>query len=173
LSEEGTIDGSIRDVPCPPDFERLYHQTVKKVGEDIEGLRFNTAVSQMMIFVNEAMKLEVRPRKQLEQFILLLAPFAPHLAEELWQRAGHGDSLAYEPWPSFDPAKTIEEKLEVVLQVNGKVRSKVEVARDTDEKRLEELARQDVNIRRYVDGKRVVRTVVVKNKLVNIVVVNP
>jgi leucyl-tRNA synthetase len=119
------------------------------------------------------MKLEVRPRKQLEQFILLLAPFAPHLAEELWQRAGHGDSLAYEPWPSFDPAKTIEEKLEVVLQVNGKVRSKVEVARDTDEKRLEELARQDVNIRRYVDGKRVVRTVVVKNKLVNIVVVNP
>jgi leucyl-tRNA synthetase len=173
MSEEGTIDGSIRDVPCPPDFERLYHQTVKKVGEDIEGLRFNTAVSQMMIFVNEAMKLEVRPRKQLEQFILLLAPFAPHLAEELWQRAGHGDSLAYEPWPSFDPAKTIEEKLEVVLQVNGKVRSKVEVARDTDEKRLEELARQDVNIRRYVDGKRVVRTVVVKNKLVNIVVVNP
>ncbi len=173
LSDEGAIDGSIQDVPCPPDFERLYHQTVKKVGEDIEGLRFNTAVSQMMIFVNEAMKLEVRPRKQLEQFILLLAPFAPHLAEELWQRAGHGDSLACEPWPSYDPAKTIEEKLEVVLQVNGKVRSKVEVARDTDEKRLEELARQDVNIRRYVDGKRVVRTVVVKNKLVNIVVANP
>jgi leucyl-tRNA synthetase len=140
------------------------------VGEDIEGLRFNTAVSQLMIFVNEAMKIEVRPRKQMEQFILLLAPFAPHLAEEIWQRMGHRDSLAYEPWPSYDPAKTIEENVEVILQVNGKVRSKIEVARDTDEKRLEELARQDANIRRYLDGKRLLRTVVVKNKLVNIVV---
>jgi leucyl-tRNA synthetase len=170
LDEEGDLDASIQDIACPPDFERLYHQTVKKVGEDIEGLHFNTAVSQLMIFVNEAMKLETRPRKQLVQFLLLVAPFAPHLAEELWQRTGHKDSLAYEPWPSFDPAKTLEEKLEVVLQVNGKVRAKIEVARGTGEKELEELARQDANIRRYLDGKRVVRTVVVKDKLVNIVV---
>jgi len=170
MNEEGGLDPSVQEVPCPPDFERLYHQAVKKVGEDIESLRFNTAISQLMIFVNEAMKLKVRPRKQLEQFILLLAPFAPHLAEELWNRTGHGDSLAYEPWPSYEASKTIEEKLEVVLQVNGKVRSKIEVARGTDEKRLEELAHQDANIRRYVDGKHIVRTVVVKNKLVNIVV---
>jgi leucyl-tRNA synthetase len=170
LNEQGDLDESIQDVPSPPDFECLYHQTVKKVGEDIEGLRFNTAVSQLMIFVNEAMKIDVRPRKQMEQFILLLAPFAPHLTEELWLRAKHPASLAYEPWPSYDAGKTVEEMLEVVLQVNGKVRSKIEVARGTDEKRLEGLALQDANIRRYVDGKRVVRTVVVRNKLVNIVV---
>ena len=170
LNEQGDLDESIQDVRSPPDFERLYHQTVKKVGEDIEGLRFNTAVSQLMIFVNEAMKIDVRPRKQMEQFILLLAPFAPHLTEELWLRAKHPASLAYEPWPSYDAGKTVEEMLEVVLQVNGKVRSKIEVARGTDEKRLEGLALQDANIRRYVDGKRVVRTVVVRNKLVNIVV---
>ncbi|MEK6756088.1 MAG: leucine--tRNA ligase, partial [Bacteroidota bacterium] len=89
INENGVLNPSMKDTPCPPDFERLFHQTVKKVGEDIEALRFNTAISQMMIFVNEAMKLEQLPRKEMEQFILLLAPFAPHLAEELWERIGH------------------------------------------------------------------------------------
>ncbi|MEX1276674.1 MAG: leucine--tRNA ligase, partial [Bacteroidota bacterium] len=107
ITEEGTIDSHIRDIAAPADFERLYHQTVKKVGEDIELLRFNTAISQMMIFVNETMKLEQRPRKELERFIILLAPFAPHIAEEIWERMGHTRSLTLEPWPVYDAAKTV------------------------------------------------------------------
>ncbi|MEX0737505.1 MAG: leucine--tRNA ligase, partial [Bacteroidota bacterium] len=114
ITEEGTIDSHIRDIPAPADFERLYHQTVKKVGEDIELLRFNTAISQMMIFVNETMKLEQRPRKELERFIILLAPFAPHIAEEIWERMGHTRSLTLEPWPVYDEVKTVEASVEVV-----------------------------------------------------------
>jgi len=170
ITDDGTLDSSIMNVPPTPAFERLYHQTVKKVGEDIEALRFNTAISQLMIFTNEALKLERKPRALLEQFVLLLAPFAPHLAEELWQRLGHEKSLAYEPWPSYDPAKTLQETVEVVFQVNGKVRSKVQVAIDTAENELEQMALSDAHVKRHVDGKRIARTVVVKNKLVNFVV---
>jgi leucyl-tRNA synthetase len=170
VTEVGTLEPSILDVPPSPDFERLYHQTVQKVGEDIENLRFNTAIAQLMIFVNEAMKLNEKPRQLLEQFVLLLSPFAPHLAEELWQRLGHTNTLAYEPWPTYDPAKTIEETVEVVFQVNGKVRSKVHVALNTDEQQLEQMALNDTHVKRHVDGKRIARTIVVKNKLVNFVV---
>ncbi|MEX2090330.1 MAG: class I tRNA ligase family protein, partial [Bacteroidota bacterium] len=172
ITEEGTIDSHIRDIPAPADFERLYHQTVKKVGEDIELLRFNTAISQMMIFVNETMKLEQRPRKELERFIILLAPFAPHIAEEIWERMGHTRSLTLEPWPVYDEVKTVEASVEVVFQINGKVRSKAQVAMDTEEKDLEKIAHADGHIKRYMDGKKVIRTIIVKNKLVNIVLGN-
>ncbi|MCI0706130.1 MAG: leucine--tRNA ligase [Ignavibacteriae bacterium] len=170
VTEEGAIDPSIQDVPASPEFERLYHQTVKKVGEDIEALRFNTAISQMMIFLNETMKLEKKPRALLEQFVLLLAPFAPHIAEELWNKLEHSESLAYAPWPSYTAEKTIEDTVEVVFQVNGKVRSKAVVALNTAEGDLEDLAKNDTHVKRHVDGKRITRTIVVKNKLVNIVI---
>jgi leucyl-tRNA synthetase len=172
IDEEGGLDGRIQDVEPTAAFERLYHQTVKKIGEDIEALRFNTAIAQLMIFVNEAMKLEARPRRLLEPFVLLLAPFAPHMAEELWERLGHTQTLAYEPWPVFDSEKTIEETIEVVFQVNGKVRSKVQVALGTDERELEQMALSDAHVQRHVNGKKIARTVVVKNKLVNFVVSN-
>jgi leucyl-tRNA synthetase len=172
IDEEGRVDSGINDVQPTPAFERLYHQTVKKVGEDIEALRFNTAISQLMIFVNEAMKVEARPRRFIESFVLLLAPFAPHVAEELWERFGHTESLAYEPWPTYEESKTIEETVEVVFQVNGKVRSKVQVALGTGEQELEQMALSDTHVRRHVDGKQIARTVVVKNKLVNLVVSN-
>ncbi len=172
IDEEGRLDGRIQDVEPTAAFERLYHQTVKKVGEDIEALRFNTAIAQLMIFVNEAMKLEARPRRLLESFVLLLAPFAPHMAEELWERLGYMQTLAYEPWPVFDPEKTIEETIEVVFQVNGKVRSKVQVALGTDERELEQMALSDAHVQRHVNGKKIARTIVVKNKLVNFVVSN-
>ena len=144
--------------------------TVKKVGEDIEALRFNTAISQLMIFVNEVMKAEQRPRAMLESFVLLLAPFAPHVAEELWSRLGHTESLALEPWPEHDPAKIISSTAEIVIQVNGKVRSRMAVALDTDDAGLEKEALADEAVRRNLEGKQVVRVIVVKNKLVNIVV---
>jgi leucyl-tRNA synthetase len=170
VREDGGLNPSIVNKPPTHDFERVYHQTVKKVGEDIDALRFNTAISQLMIFVNEAMKLEELPRKELEAFLLLLCPFAPHIAEELWALTGHKNSLSHEPWPGYIPAKTVEDQIEVVLQVNGKVRGKLELPQGTDEKEIERLAYLDSNIQRHVAGKKVVRTIVVKNKLVNIVV---
>jgi leucyl-tRNA synthetase len=170
VDEAGNLNPSIVDKAPGPDFERLFHQTVKKVGEDIEGLRFNTAISQLMIFLNEAMKLEELPRKELQQFVLLVSPLAPHLGEELWELLGHKTSLAYEVWPAFDPAKTIEDMVEVVLQVNGKVRGKLLVPQGTHDKELERLAHEESNILRYVAGKKVLRTIVVKNKLVNVVI---
>jgi len=171
VNEQGELDSSIVETPPTADFERLYHQTVKKVGEDIDALRLNTAISQMMIFINEAMKLPLRPKQFMEGFVLLLAPFAPHIAEELWQRLGHTKSLAYEPWPQYDPSKTVEKTVEVVLQVNGKVRSKVQVPIDTPERDLEQLALQDENVKRHLNGKKIARSIVVKNKLVNLVVI--
>ncbi len=170
VDEDTGLNPLIVDRPATPDFERLYHQTVKKVGEDIEELRFNTAISQLMIFVNEAMKMPELPRKEMEQFVLLLSPFAPHLGEELWELLGHKKSLACEPWPAYDDAKTVEDKLEIVLQVNGKVRGKIEVIQGTEERELEHLARLEPNMQRHLEGKKIIRTVVVKNKLVNIVV---
>ena len=170
VDEAGVLNPAISQVSATPEFERLFHQTVKKVGEDVEALRFNTAISQLMIFLNEAYKLTALPRKELEQFVLLLAPFAPHVAEELWEILGHKKSLAHEPWPVFDTAKTIEDTVEIVLQVNGKVRGKLLVPQGTDDKKLEELANEDANTQKYLVGKEVIRTIIIKNKLVNIVV---
>lgn len=170
VDEEGKLDPAISDSPATPEFERLYHQTVKKVTEDIESFRFNTAISQMMIFVNDATKLESRPRWIMEKFILLLSPFAPHISEELWQLLGHHDSLAFETWPNYDPARIQEEEIEVVFQVNGKLRSKTFVPVNTDEAGLEKRALEDANIKKHVDGKRIVKKIVVRNRLVNIVI---
>lgn len=172
VDEHGKTSASIRETAVPEEFERLFHQTVKKVGEDIEALRFNTAISQLMIFVNEAMKLEVQPRTLMEQFVLLLSPFAPHLAEELWERLGHRESLAYAPWPVYDAERTVEEEVEVVFQVNGKVRSRAAVPVGTSEQELERLALEDENMRRHLNGKKIVKKIIVKNKLVNLVVPN-
>lgn len=170
IAEDGRLDPALKDVTPSPEVERVYHATVKKVGDDIESLSFNTAIAQMMIFVNEVMKSEARPRAMLESFVKVLAPFAPHLAEELWEKFGHQESLAYEPWPSYDPAKLVESTVEIVLQVNGKLRAKLVVERDTPEERLEALCLADENIRRHIDGKQILKTIVVKNKLVNLVV---
>jgi leucyl-tRNA synthetase len=124
----------------------------------------------MMEFTNHLTRLEVRPRAVFEPFVLLLSPFAPHIAEELWQVLGHGDTLAYEPWPQFDPALTRADAIEVPVQVNGKVRSKLQVPADIDRETLEKTALQDERIRGLVAGKRIVRIIVVPGKLVNIVI---
>jgi leucyl-tRNA synthetase len=170
IAEDGRIDDGISGEKATPEFERLFHQTVKKVGEDIESLRFNTAISQLMIFINEAYKLEKRPRPMMEEFIRLLAPFAPHMSEEIWKRLGHTNSLAHAPWPVFDPLKTVESSVEVVFQVNGKVRSRMQVPAGTSEPELEKLALADANMLRHLDGKKVVKKIVVKDRLVNLVV---
>lgn len=170
VTEEGMLESSIANIDSTPDFERLYHQTAKKIGEDIEALRFNTAIAQMMIFVNEATKLRLRPRKIMEDFVLLLSPFAPHLCEELWELLGHGSTLTTEPWPPYDPAKATDQEIEVVFQVNGRLRSKTLVPINTDESGLEQRALEDANVKRYLDGKKIIKRIVVKNRLVNFVV---
>lgn len=170
IDDSGNIDARLGGGPASADLQRLFHQTVKKVGEDIEALRFNTAISQMMIFVNEAMKAERVPRDLAQSFVLVLAPFAPHLAEELWEKLGHTESLSFEPWPVFDPTQLTADDIEVILQVNGKVRSKTTVPMNTTEVELERIALADAQILRYVDGKRIVKKIVVRNKLVNLVV---
>jgi leucyl-tRNA synthetase len=126
----------------------------------------------MMIFLNDATKLGVKPRDLFEKFVLVVSPFAPHLAEELWNRLGHRETLAYEPWPKYDSAKCKESTVEVVLQVNGKIRSKVEVILNTSESELEKYAFADESIKKYIFGKVVKRKIIVKNKLVNLVVPN-
>ncbi|MCU0452067.1 MAG: leucine--tRNA ligase [Bacteroidetes bacterium] len=151
-------------------LERTFHFTLKKVGEDIESLRFNTAISQMMIFVNEAMKAERLPKGMMESFLLVLAPFAPHLAEELWERLGHGQTLAREPWPVYDPGKLASGSVEIVLQVNGKVRSKTTLPVEASEADMENAALGDAHVQRYVAGKTIVKKIIVRHKLVNIVV---
>jgi leucyl-tRNA synthetase len=168
--ESGALDPALAEGPVPPALDQVFHATVKKVGEDIEALRFNTAISQMMIFVNEMTKVESRPRAILEPFVKVLSPFAPHLAEELWEKLGHASSLAREPWPAYDESKLARQTIEVVLQVNGKVRDTIEVSLDLDEKSLEALALRNESVKRHMEGKKVVKVIVVKSKLVNLVV---
>jgi len=170
ITEEGSINPSFTDNPAPIDLERLFHQTIRKVGEDIAQLRFNTAISQLMIFTNEAMKAEQLPRTMMADFVLLLSPFAPHIAEELWARLGNSASLAYAPWPSFDESKLAVTDVEVILQVNGKVRSKISVPVDTSREELEHLALKDESILRHIEGAQILKRIVVPNKLVNVVV---
>lgn len=170
VGEDDALSPRLTDVSPSPGFERLYHQTVKKVTQDIEAMRFNTALSQLMIFINEAYKQSQLNKSILEGFVLMFSPFAPHICEELWARLGHAKTLAYEPWPSYEEAKTAEPMIDVVVQVNGKLRSKVTVAPGTDQEMVVAQALQDPNVQRHVEGKRRVKTIFVQNKLLNIVV---
>lgn len=171
VTDEGALNGIITDVEPSPDFLRVFHQTVKKVTEDIPALRFNTAISQMMIFINEAYKQEQLPKKLMQDFIIVLAPFAPHIADELWSRVGNSTSLfASAHWIKYDQALTIENEVEIVVQVNGKIRAKFNVPLETNESELKSIAHNEANVKLHIEGKQIVKEIVVKNKLVNIVV---
>jgi leucyl-tRNA synthetase len=162
-------------VAAVPDAEhvRLLHQTIRKVTEDLEGMRFNTAISQMMVFSNEMTRLERRPRVLIEPFVQLLAPFAPHLGEELWQRLGHPDSLAYAPWPRWDPKLVLEDTVTVAVQVNGKLRATLELPRGSDQAAAHSAAMADERVRKFVNGASVRKTIFVPDKLLNLVVAPP
>ena len=158
------------DAEPTPELLRLLHKTVKKVSTDTANLELNTAISQMMIFVNELSQQESLPRSLMEPFVVILAPFAPHLAEELWERLGRAPSVGAARWPSWDENLTVEGRATVVVQVNGKVRSKIEVATGTPSDQLQEMALEAHRIPSLIEGKQVVRIVTVPDKLVNIVV---
>lgn len=170
VTEEGTLHPSVQDVPCNKQQDFVLHSTIRKTRQDIDALSFNTAIAQFMIFVNEFTAVDVRPRIAMEQFVLCLAPFAPHIAEELWQKLGHATSVHLASFPVVDEAKLVQSEVEIVLQVNSKVRGKAVIDADADEAAMEQAALADENVQRMIDGKTIVKRIIVKGKLVNLIV---
>lgn len=158
------------DIPVPADLEKLMHKSIKKITDDTRTLNFNTAISQMMVMVNEFYKLETLPRSAWTDFILLLSPYAPHLSEELWSLEGHKESLAYASWPVYEEHLTKDTEIEVVIQVNGKVRSKMTAEPGTDKETLIAMAKEDARIQTFLEGHQIVKEIVVPDKIVNLVV---
>jgi len=154
----------------PPSLIKLAHQTIRKVTEDIENLRFNTAIAQLMIFSNEMIKHPECYTETAEIMIILLSPFAPHFAEEVWQILGYSESIAYQPWPEYDEELAREDNITAVFQTNGKVRAQAEVPKGLAREALEEKARENDNIKRHLEGHTVVKVVVVPDRLVNFVI---
>ncbi|GIQ62252.1 leucine--tRNA ligase [Paenibacillus cisolokensis] len=169
VDENGELNGKIADVEGSDAFKRTWHRTIKKVTEDIENLRFNTAISQLMIFVNEAYKADELPRKAMENFVQMLSPFAPHIAEELWEKLGHKETITYEPWPTYDEAWTVDQEVEIVVQVNGKIAERLSIPADTDTSEMERIALDLDKIKEMIQGKTIRKVIAVKGKLVNIV----
>jgi leucyl-tRNA synthetase len=164
------LHAAVQNVVPTEEQNRVLHRTIKEVTQDVRRLSFNTAIAKMMEFTNFFTGCEVRPREAMEKIVLLLSPFAPHMAEELWAILGHTKTLAYEPWPAFDEAAIRESSVEIPVQILGKVRGRVVVPADADEKVIEAAARADEKIAAQLEGKTVVKTIVVPKKLVNFVV---
>jgi leucyl-tRNA synthetase len=169
-AENVVLGESVKAAPPLDEHQRVIHKTIQAVTRDLEGMSFNTGIARLMEFVNYFTKQPWRPREALEQFTLLLAPYAPHLAEELWQILGHDQSLAYEPWPAFDERWTKDSEVEIPVQILGKLRGKVVVPADADNAAIEAAAKADPKIAELLIGKTVVKTIVVPGKLVNFVV---
>ena len=168
--ETNEILDSVQDAIADEETNRILHQTIKKVTEDIEGFGFNTAISQMMIFVNHMSKQDIRSKDVLEKFILILSPFAPHLAEELWERLGHSATLAYIEWPTFDVERVKEKEIELAVQVLGKIKDKITVAADASEDEIKKMALASEKVQAALEGKTPKKIIVIKSRLVNIVV---
>lgn len=166
-------DGKVRDrITTHNDhtLDVVYNQTVKKVTEDYEELHFNTAISQLMVFVNEAYKADALPINYIKGFIQLLAPIAPHLGEEVWERVtGSKEGISYVPWPQFDESLLVEDTIPVIFQINGKIRAKSDAPSDISDEELEKLALDNEKIKENLEGKTIRKVIVVSGKLVNIV----
>jgi len=167
--EEADVVSVITDRPMTAAEERVLHGTIRKVTEDIEGVRFNTAISALMVFVNEFINLDEKPRAAMEAFALLLSPLAPHIAEELWRILGHQGTISSAAWPEYDESKIAENEIEIVLQVNSKIKGKVMVPAGTGAEALEQIALQNDILRELLAGKTVRKVVTVKDKLVNVI----
>ncbi|MEQ8351640.1 MAG: leucine--tRNA ligase [Leptospiraceae bacterium] len=172
VDESGQFQSSVLEEPkgdAKRKVEQVTHSTIKKVTHDIERLSFNTAISQLMIYVNELNRESVG-KFSAESFIKLLAPFAPHIAEELWSRLGHSESLSEASWPEFDESLAAADEIEVVFQVNGKIRARASVSPDVSKEELQNLAQENESVMSYTEGKEIIKVIVVPGKLVNIVV---
>lgn len=169
INEDGSLSEKISEQSSDKSLERTYHETVKKVTEDYENLHFNTAISQLMVFINEGYKADELSKEFVEGFVKLLSPITPHVAEELWSRLGHSETITYEPWPEYNESKLVEDEVEIVLQVMGKVRARINVAQDITKDDLEKQALENETIKEWIEGKTVRKVIVVPGKLVNIV----
>lgn len=168
-ADDVVLSPAVQDVAPNSDQLKVLHKTIKAVTEDIEKLSFNTAISRMMEFTNEISGQDPRPKAILEPFILLLSPFAPHIAEELWEVLGRTETLAYEPWPAFDESHLVESEIEIPVQIKGKLRAKIKVPVDADQQTIQQAAEADETIARLLEGKTIIKVIVVPGRLVNFV----
>ncbi|AST92929.1 leucine--tRNA ligase [Sutcliffiella cohnii] len=169
IDDNGKLSHKIVEHTEEDSLEKVYHATVKKVTEDFEGLRFNTAISQMMVFMNEAYKVDSIPKEYVEGFVKLLSPICPHISEELWEKLGNEGTITYAAWPTFDESKLVEDEVEIVVQINGKLKAKLNVPADASRETMEEIALSDEIISTQLEGKTVRKVIAVPGKLVNIV----
>jgi leucyl-tRNA synthetase len=169
-AHEVRLDPRVQDVPPTPEQAKVVARTIAAVTDDLEALRLNTAISRLMEFVNAFTADAVRPLSCMRTFALLLSPFAPHLGEELWRLLGGADTLAYEPWPTFDPALLRDDTVEVPVQVGGKIKARVRVPAEADAPTLEAAARAEAKVAAALEGRTVVKVIAVPGKLVNFVV---
>ncbi|WP_404444665.1 leucine--tRNA ligase [Sutcliffiella horikoshii] len=169
VEENGKLSSKVAEVTEEDTLEKTYHATVKKVTEDYDGLRFNTAISQMMVFINEAYKADTIAKDYVEGFVKMLSPICPHIAEELWEKLGNEGTITYAAWPTFDESKLVEDEVEIVVQVNGKLKAKLYVPSDATREKMEEIALADDVVKESIEGKTVRKVVAVPGKLVNIV----
>ena len=167
--ETGAVHSAVQDAEADAETAKLLNQTIKKVGDDIENFAFNTAISQMMIFINHMSKLTVRPKSALEKFVLVLSPLAPHVGEELWQLLGHEGTLAYVDWPEYDSELIKEKEIELAVQVLGKIKDRIVVSADASEDAIKEKALASEKVQAAIAGKTVRKVIVIKSRLVNIV----
>jgi leucyl-tRNA synthetase len=169
VDDTGNLNSKIKDVAGDGTFLRTWHKSLKKVGEDYEALRFNTAISQMMIFVNEAYKTESLPKQAMVHFVQMLSPIAPHIAEELWEKLGFTGSVSYVAWPQYDVSFTVDSEVEIVVQVSGKIADRLNIPADLDEAGMQALALESDKVKELIEGKTIRKIIAVKGKLVNIV----
>lgn len=170
VDQDDKIKINIIDI-APGDFRlKLLHKTIKKVTDDLEGMKFNTAISALMVFVNEINNEADQSKVVMDQFLLLLAPFAPHIAEELWNRMGHPKSLAYEKWPLSDPKYLVEDEVEIAVQVSGKIKARIVVSRNISEEELKAKALALPDVKQIIEGKTVNKIFIVPGRLVNILI---
>ena len=168
ITDENSINKKIVD-SNNHSLDKVYNQTVKKVTEDFDTLSFNTAISQLMVFINECYKTNEVYKPYIEGFVKMLSPIAPHIGEELWDRLGHENTITYQPWPTFDGSLLVDDEVEIVVQVNGKVRAKINIPKDLSKEEMQDLALSNDNVKMSIEGKEVKKVIAVPQKLVNIV----
>jgi leucyl-tRNA synthetase len=169
-SETIALHPAVQEVELDDEQNRMLHRTIMAVTEDTARMNFNTAISRMMEFTNFFTRIQTRPKSAMERLVLLLSPYAPHISEELWEILGHEQTLAYEPWPTYDEAMTKEDTIEVPVQIKGKLRGRIRVPADANVDQMEAAARTDPRVAEWIEGKEIVKVVVVPGRLVNFVV---
>ncbi len=169
-TEAVTLHESVNDIEPTDEQLRMLHKTIKAVTEDINKLSCNTAISRMMEFTNFLSKEDSRPKTVLEPFVLLLSPFAPHLAEELWKTLGHDNTLAYEPWPAYDESLLVEDTVEIPVQFKGKLKARIHVPHGLTAEELQAAAEADESVQKQLEGKTIIKVIAIPGRTVNFVV---